>query len=413
MRILCVADDFAWPERSGYKIRLAHVVRALTAMGKVDLFLRIPHDHDGEFDVPDDVGVARWRLVRGNPPRSTPRMLIRWLTTRLPRQLARADWSNARRELEEWVEGVYDRVWYGHADSFVELGDIVDAPAIVDLDNLEDQRIRHLREARARDRRAGRRDQIRSRSRALAARAFDRVDERRWAALEHRIARAAAVVAVCSEPDRAMLGVASGVVLPNGYELPADARPAAGRPSPASGPVMVMVGLLTYEPNADAAWFLADDVLPLVLAEEPGARLRLVGRYDDFVAPLATRSAIALRGEVPDVGEELEESDVAMVPIRFGAGTRIKVLEAFARRIPVVSTAVGCEGIDVVDGEHLLLAETPDGLAAAVIQLWRDPALRTRLVDAAYERWSSRYRASNMRTVVAEMVARAGRDVSS
>jgi glycosyltransferase involved in cell wall biosynthesis len=414
MRILCLADDCAWPEKSGYKIRLANAVRALASMGDVDLFLRIPHDHTGEFDVPDDVGVERWHMVRGNPPRSTPGMLARWLTTRLPRQLARADWSNARRELEEWAEGSYQLVWYGHADSFVELGGIVDAPAIVDLDNLEDQRIRHLREARARDRRAGRRDQIRSRSRALAARAFDRVDERRWAALQRRIARAAAVVAVCSEPDRAMLGAASGVVLPNAYEPRADASPAPTlRPPREHGPVMVMVGLLTYEPNADAAWFLADDVLPVVLAEEPGARLRLVGRYDEFVAPLAARAAIELRGEVPDVGVELARSDVAMVPIRFGAGTRIKVLEAFARRIPVVSTTVGCEGIDVVDGEHLLVADTGDDLASAVLRLWRDPALRARLVEAAYQRWSSRYRASNMRGVVEGMVTRACRGISS
>jgi glycosyltransferase involved in cell wall biosynthesis len=151
----------------------------------------------------------------------------------------------------------------------------------------------------------------------------------------------------------------------------------------------------------------------VVLAEEPGARLRLVGRYDEFVAPLAARAAIELRGEVPDVGVELARSDVAMVPIRFGAGTRIKVLEAFARRIPVVSTTVGCEGLDVVDGEHLLVADTGDDLAAAVLRLWRDPALRARLVEAAYQRWSSRYRASNMRGVVEGMVTRACRGISS
>ncbi len=411
MKALCLADDFPWPEKSGYKIRLAHVLRSLATIAEVDLFVRIPHDHEGSFDVPDDVGVARWKLVRGNPPRSTPRMLARWLTSRLPRQLARADWSDAHAELARWADGPYDVVWYGHADSWVELGDLVPAPGIVDLDNLEDQRIKHLREARAADRREGRTDQIRSRGRALAARAFDRVDERRWASLERRIARTEPVVAVCSEPDRQILDEPSAIVLPNAYELPADATTVAV-PEPGQGLVMVMVGLLTYEPNADAAWFLADDVLPRVAAAVPGARLRLVGRYDEFVAPLRDRPGVDLRGEVPDVGAELADASVAMVPIRFGAGTRIKVLEAFARRIPVVSTTVGCEGIDVTDGEQLLIADSPDGIADAVVRIHRDPALRERLVASGEDRWRSQYRAGNVRAVVVDAVRRAGRPVS-
>ena len=53
MKILCIADDFPWPEKSGYKIRLANVVRALADAGDVDLFIRIPHDYDGDCDVPE------------------------------------------------------------------------------------------------------------------------------------------------------------------------------------------------------------------------------------------------------------------------------------------------------------------------------------------------------------------------
>ena len=97
-------------------------------------------------------------------------------------------------------------------------------------------------------------------------------------------------------------------------------------------------------------------------------------------------------GEVAEVGAELAAADIAVVPIRFGGGTRIKILEAFAYRIPVVSTTVGCEGLDVVDGEHLLIADDPAAFAAACVRLHEDADLRARLVTAAAQLWETRYR---------------------
>lgn len=89
---------------------------------------------------------------------------------------------------------------------------------------------------------------------------------------------------------------------------------------------------------------------------------------------------------------QLAAADIAVVPIRFGGGTRIKILEAFAHGLPVVSTTVGCEGLDVIDGQHLLVADDPAAFAAACLRLSEDAELRTRLVTAAAELWKSRYR---------------------
>ena len=97
-------------------------------------------------------------------------------------------------------------------------------------------------------------------------------------------------------------------------------------------------------------------------------------------------------GEVADVTAELMAADIVVVPIRFGGGTRIKILEAFAHRIPVVSTTVGCEGLDVVDGEHLLVADDPATFASACIRLHENADLRASLVAAAAELWTNRYR---------------------
>ena len=268
MKILCLADDFPWPEKSGYKIRLGNVVRALAEVGELDLYVRMPYDYDGATDVPAGAPMQRVEVVRGDPPRSTPRMLARWLGSRLPRMLARPDWSSARRRLDDWVGQEYDVVWYGHADSIVELGGVVDAPAIVDLDNLEDQRIAHLRVARA-----GRRDQIRSRPRAFAA---PRVRSGRPAALgatpaAHRPRHGCGHVVQRPGPgsprhperdrDPERLRAARGCERRPPRAGPDGARDRHGRPPD-----------LRAE-HVDGVWFFVDDVLPRIRAEIPGARV--------------------------------------------------------------------------------------------------------------------------------------------
>jgi glycosyltransferase involved in cell wall biosynthesis len=82
---------------------------------------------------------------------------------------------------------------------------------------------------------------------------------------------------------------------------------------------------------------------------------------------------------------------VAVVPIRYGSGTRIKILESFAHRIPVVSTRLGAEGLDVEDGVHLVLADEPESFARATACLLRDADLRVRLTEAAEARYLELY----------------------
>ena len=174
--------------------------------------------------------------------------------------------------------------------------------------------------------------------------------------------------------------------------------------------MIALVGLLTYEPNTDAAWYFVEKVLPRVRDQLSGVRLKLIGRYDTFVEPLATFPGIELRGEVPDVSAELAEADLSIVPIRFGGGTRVKVLESFARRIPVVSTTIGYEGIEAVPGEHLLVGDDPAGFANACVRLLEDQALRVQITDAAYELWFRKYRWSDLRPQVSALAQRVASD---
>jgi glycosyltransferase involved in cell wall biosynthesis len=100
---------------------------------------------------------------------------------------------------------------------------------------------------------------------------------------------------------------------------------------------------------------------------------------------------VTVVGQVPEIEDELARADLVVVPLRFGSGTRLKVLEAFAHRVPVVSTTLGAEGLGAEDGVHLLLADRPADLASACARLLTDTEARASLTDAAHRLFLERY----------------------
>jgi glycosyltransferase involved in cell wall biosynthesis len=112
---------------------------------------------------------------------------------------------------------------------------------------------------------------------------------------------------------------------------------------------------------------------------------------------------------VADLGPELLGADVSVVPIRVGAGTRLKVVEAMANHLPLVTTTVGCEGIDVVDGRSAMIEDHPRRFADACLQLIGDGALRQRLADTAADLFAERYTWEAIGTTVAELATRTAR----
>lgn len=154
-------------------------------------------------------------------------------------------------------------------------------------------------------------------------------------------------------------------------------------PPPADGPHVLLLGPLHYLPNADAARFVLDEVLGPLRRAVPAASLSIVGARPP--ADLAARAQVEhfeLPGRVPDVVPWYRRAAVLAVPLRAGSGVRHKILEALALGRPVVSTTVGAEGLGLVDGEHLLIADSPDAFAAALARVLTDPALAARLVAA-------------------------------
>jgi polysaccharide biosynthesis protein PslH len=165
--------------------------------------------------------------------------------------------------------------------------------------------------------------------------------------------------------------------------------------SPAPGEVedgqLVFTGLLTYRPNLDAAFYLVDDLLPRIRARHRGVTLTIVGSGRESDLDALRRPGVTVTGWVDDVRPYVRRASVVVVPLRIGAGTRLKVVEGLAMAKPMVSTTIGCEGINVHAGEHLLVADTSDDFADAVALLLRDRALGSRLGAAGQRLASDHY----------------------
>jgi glycosyltransferase involved in cell wall biosynthesis len=152
---------------------------------------------------------------------------------------------------------------------------------------------------------------------------------------------------------------------------------AAPRPN-----TLIFTGSFSYFANYQAMRWFTSEVLPNIRAEIPDVRLTVTGNHAN--RPLPQAQDVELAGYVEDVRPYIAGSWVSLAPIWTGGGTRLKILEAMALCTPVVATSKGAEGIDVLDEENILIADTPQAFADAVTRLLRDPGLRQRLVDNAY-----------------------------
>jgi glycosyltransferase involved in cell wall biosynthesis len=234
------------------------------------------------------------------------------------------------------------------------------------------------------------------------SRAFDLVDERRWDRTQRGCAAQVDHVVVCSDLDVTRSGYPNAVRVGNGASAPAGV--VTDRTELRGGvPTMFFVGALDYEPNTEAVEWFVREVLPAVRRSVPEARVRIVGRGADRVEWVRNVDGVDLVGPVDSLADELGRADVSIVPIRVGAGTRLKVVEALANHLPLVTTSVGCEGIEVRDGVDALIVDDVDGFARACVSLLTDGRLRQRLADAGAEQFAERYDWDGIEASVAQL----------
>jgi hypothetical protein len=178
-------------------------------------------------------------------------------------------------------------------------------------------------------------------------------------------------------------------VVPNGVDLDHYVpRPGAWEPR-----TLAFVGAMDYRPNADAALHMARSVWPLVRGAEPEARLLVVGRQPGpEVAALDGRDGITVTGTVEDVRPFVWRSAASVAPLRYASGLQNKILQSLAMAVPVVATPAANAGLGAGEEQGVLVAETPEALAAASVSLMRNPARRAALGERGRRFVTERFR---------------------
>jgi polysaccharide biosynthesis protein PslH len=216
------------------------------------------------------------------------------------------------------------------------------------------------------------------------------------------------VLAVCSEDDRRYLADTSRIhVIPNG------SHPIEPSPPPASDVQRIgLIGNCTFKPNEDGVKWFIRDVWPLIKHQLPRAQLRLVGRGSEGHLAKSGPDVTGL-GWLEDPKDEISSWSAMIVPIKTGAGTRVKVAEGFARKCPVVATTMGICGYDVENGREVLLADRAQDFASACIRLLRDPKFGEALSERAHQRflkqWTWNSFENTVGTAVYQCLARSER----
>jgi glycosyltransferase involved in cell wall biosynthesis len=368
LRLLVLAPSYPYPVRDGTQLRVHHLFRRLPADVELDLLC-----FDGDCGRPRELpGPLRGSVhLLPYPERPVGLAASQW------RQLFRRDpsmlWKFRSREMAEMTASLSRQagavlavgLQMGQYLHRVEPG----RPRLLDNYNVEWLILDRMADTRPPSRRW-----------------FWKLEARKLRRAERELIRAADVTIAISPVDRdgmlLLAPEASIVVVPNGVDV---GYHGAIRPRPAGQPpVFVIVGSFNWHVNEDAAVWFCGQAWPLVRRELPEARLLLVGKDpSEPVRALGSLPGVTVTGTVEDVRPFVEQATAALSPLRYGSGIRNKILESFAAGRPVVTTTVGCEGIPVEHGRHLLIADDAPGFAAACVRLAREPDVAARLAAAA------------------------------
>lgn len=387
MRILWVKADKLLPVQNGGNIRTYHLLRSLSARHELTFYSYYAGTPDPDYErelqrqLPGAVAVCTGKRELTGAARAFD--YLAHLGAHPPYAVSRFAHAPVQKQIQAWFrEQRFDVAVCDFLDAAVNFPGSLNLPSVLFQHNVESE--------------------IWRRHAATAGNPLKKMMYRTEFRKMFRYERAAVckfhhVVAV-SENDRSLITRwVDGdrvTVIPTGVDL-AQYRPdpAASDPVPsdpnASSPLITFVGAMDWEPNVDGVEYFCSEVWPVIKAEVPEARFRIVGRNPDRRvqkwASNSTHDSIEVTGRVPSVLEHLRESAVVIVPLRIGGGTRLKIYEAMATARAVVSTTVGAEGLDVHHGRDIILADDARSFAQAVIMLLRDPALRRRYEKAAAE----------------------------
>lgn len=384
MRLLWVLTKPPWPPRDGGRLVAAHSIAALCAAGhEVDVVAPVD-----DASLLDDASAAASDAAAAAPALGVQMRLHLVVSRRpgllatvtksfvrgVPLTVARHDRAALRARVAELLRERRPDVVHAeqlHALAACAHARAAGVPVVLRCQNVESD----LWSAFA--------SRLTGVGGALARREAARV-----AAHEaHEISAAAAAIALTTSDATRLNALARGRarVVHVRAALPDDLPP--GPPLDGPGPALAVLGSPGWRPNEDGIAWLVRELWPAVRAALSHATLHLFGVIAPRVDARADADAGLVRHPAPDDSRDAFPADaICVVPLRFGSGVRMRILEAWSRGVPVIATPVAAHGLDARDGHELLLAKDAESLAAAVVRLTREPELRAALIEAGRER---------------------------
>jgi len=366
MNVLIISPFLPYPLDQGGKIRVFNIIKNLSRSHSVTLAAIVDdresavpgplHDICAEvitFERPARLWPDRISFFAG----SSPYNVIRYRSAGMRKSLKELH----QRKKFDLVQIEFSMMWQ-YADLFP------DTPVVLDAHNIEYRNVQ----------------QIGSSAGSPFWRFLYLVEKRRLQAVEELAWRNCALCFTVSDKEREEIAACIGngakvITAANGVDL--ERFPFGPRSK--SGKNILFLGGMDYTPNLDAATYFLREVFPLIRREEPEARVLLVGRELAKLGELTALPGVEIHESVPEVLPWFYEADLLAVSLRQGAGTRIKVLEAMAAGLPVVSTSKGCEGIAVENGRDILISDSAEKFSAAALCIMRSPETGARLARNA------------------------------
>lgn len=386
-RILILSPRQASPATSGAKLRELHLARALGNWG--ELYLAGYADTAAEAARAADLAFCRDYRYVPKPKAYRPEQVLSGLVTKWPLPILNYTSEALVKAAEDLAPGADFDLIQLESIHMVRCAAALRSrgmrtPVVWNWHNIESELMRRYAEG----------------ADSIARRAYARLTARKMRRIEREILRDALGHVVCSERERKMLlevaPEARIAVIENGVDCDAFAPeddPAA-RNAPEETPrSVVFVGSMDYFPNVEGAVWFAREVWPRVRERLPELEFVIVGaRPAEAVRALARTPGVKVTGTVDSVKPYYRRALAAIAPLKTGGGTRLKILEAMAAGTPVISTALGAEGLAVEAGtDYLPAGDVPERWAEHLARLTREPPWRKELIERGLETARSRY----------------------
>jgi glycosyltransferase involved in cell wall biosynthesis len=372
MRILWVKGGKLLPVDTGGKIRSYNILRHLARAYPVTLLSY----YGGERDVGYEAEITRQlpgaQTIHTAAPEATLAQSFDYLLrlpSRAPYAVTKFTHLKVRQRLRQWLsEDRFDVAVCDFLSASLNFPEKLPLPTVLFQHNVETVLWRRLAKTET--------SPVRRLSYHIEAAKMARYEQAALANFHH-------VIAVSNhdrDQMRAFAPKSPITVVPTGVDTEQYAVVPAASANP---PIVVFTGSMDWEPNIDAVEYFCRDIWPAILASFPDARFQIVGRNPHGRVRRLASASVEVTGTVPSVANYLRDATVVIVPLRIGGGTRLKIFEAMAMGKAMVSTSIGAEGLDVLHGRDLVLADDPDSFAKAILDLLRDPPLRRRYEQAA------------------------------